>query len=243
MCYINTLIVKTQTLVTLDDLAVTLPPTDIVWSSAFSYPQWPLLVLTDGALRIQNSEWGFLPSGLKTEEDVVQFRKQFMTQNATCENMQTSRTYSDAVINQRCIIPSSGFIEWQHLPIAGKKTTEKIPYYVQPANSPLFYMAGLYNCFLMGGNMLHTFTMVTTGANTLMATIHNTKKRMPTMFSANEAKLWLTTPSTQTIEELAHTQLPEAEIKTHIIAKNFKDLDYPLQPYVDTKPIQLDLFG
>jgi putative SOS response-associated peptidase YedK len=146
-------------------------------------------------------------------------------------------------LQQRCIIPSSGFIEWQHKAVPGKKTAYKIPYFIQPAKDTFFYMAGLYSIAPLPSGMLHSFTIVTTEANSTMANIHNTKKRMPTILSATDAATWLQTENISVIQDLAHLQAPDATLKPHIIAKNFKEISNPLAPFYDTKPTQLDLFG
>ena len=41
------------------------------------------------------------------------------------------------------------------------------------------------------GEIISTFTIITTDANDLLAEIHNTKKRMPAILSRDEEKKWI----------------------------------------------------
>ena len=81
----------------------------------------------------------------------------------------------------------NGFYEWQH---TGNK---KIPYFIRLKNDIPFALAGLYDTWLNRdtGEMLNTFTIITTQANPMMEVIHNTKKRMPAILSPSVEKEWL----------------------------------------------------
>jgi putative SOS response-associated peptidase YedK len=57
----------------------------------------------------------------------------------------------------------------------------------------LFAIAGLWSQWedTSNGEIIFSYTMVTTEANELMAKIHNTKKRMPLILTPENEKAWL----------------------------------------------------
>ena len=57
----------------------------------------------------------------------------------------------------------------------------------------VFSLAGLWSEWAnpMTGEVSHTFTIITTAANEMMAQIHNTKKRMPLILNRDEEKKWI----------------------------------------------------
>lgn len=74
----------------------------------------------------------------------------------------------------RCLVPASGFYEWQSR--AGRKQ----PYYFFPANDPLFALAALWE--------RDTCTLITTEPNALMRKVHD---RMPLIISKANYAQWL----------------------------------------------------
>ena len=61
-----------------------------------------------------------------------------------------------------------------------------------PDDEP-FALAGLWNTWtdFSSGEILNTFTILTTEANAQMAEIHKTKKRMPILLSKDQEFDWL----------------------------------------------------
>src|SRR5438105_7710066 len=86
--------------------------------------------------------------------------------NARAESLLSSRMFREAFRGTRCLIPATGFYEWQ--------VTTRAPMHIQRCDGSLFAFAGLW---LPGDHgALPTVTIVTTAPNELMSTIHN---RMP----------------------------------------------------------------
>ncbi len=145
--------------------------------NGFSYPQLPV-VIDINPLQIQSMEWGLLPSWAQDKS----FQKN--TLNCKIETAAEKPSFKNSVL-QRCLVLVSGFYEWKHIRIDGKLVKQK--YFITAPNQDFFSLAGLYNSW----NGLDTFTILTTQANELMATIHNTKKRMPVVLKQEEEALWL----------------------------------------------------
>ena len=80
-------------------------------------------------------------------------------------------------------MPADGFYEWQK--IADKKQ----PYYIRLKDQELYGMAGLWETWRSPtGEELHSYSIVTTAANTLMEPIHN---RMPVILEKQYEEPWL----------------------------------------------------
>lgn len=151
---------------------------------AFALPQIPALCSGDpGNIRIL--KWGLIPSWIKTESEAAEIR--LKTFNAKAETLETKPSFSSSFKSKRCIIPVKGFFEWQQV---GK---EKIPWYIYSAENEIFTIAGIWSEWVQSstGEVLRTFSVITTEANDLMAEIHNSKKRMPVILSRSEEKNWI----------------------------------------------------
>jgi putative SOS response-associated peptidase YedK len=103
--------------------------------------------------------------------------------NARCETLDQRASFKQLLARNRCLIPADGFYEWVRI---GKG---KIPMRVRMKDQKPFTMAGLWNLWRdPDGEMLYSFTIITTLANKLLRPIHN---RMPLILDPLVAKQWL----------------------------------------------------
>ena len=158
-------------------------------ANAFEHPKMPILTNE----RLEQFNWGLVPSWVKTTDDASKIRKQ--TLNAVSETVFEKPSFRGSIKTKRCLIPATGFFEWRHV---GKVT---FPYYITSGDLSLFWFAGIYNSCEVGDRDYNTFSILTTEANPLMAVIHNEKKRMPVILDEPSMNKWL------------DVKLPEAEIK------------------------------
>jgi len=100
--------------------------------------------------------------------------------NARAETVDERPAFRNAFRQWRCLVPASGFYEWQS--VAGRKQ----PWYVLPKDSPLFALGGIV--LLWQG--VRSVAIVTTAANALMAKIHD---RMPVLVARGSYDAWLGT--------------------------------------------------
>jgi putative SOS response-associated peptidase YedK len=132
-------------------------------------------VITSAGIEIMR--WGLMPSWLKDP------RASFSMINARSENLLERPAYRGLIASHRCLVPASGFYEWQDVP-GGKQ-----PYYVFVKDSPLISFAGLYTVRRDAEDQIvKSFTIVTTEPNELVAKIYN---RMPVIFEKDEEVAWL----------------------------------------------------
>jgi putative SOS response-associated peptidase YedK len=114
--------------------------------------------------------------------------------NARSEGMADKPSFRQAVRRRRCILPASGFYEWQPRTGADGKPFKQ-PQYISPVGAPFFAMAGLFEAWRAPaaeggepGDWLLTCCVITTAANALMAPIHD---RMPVMLPPERWAAWL----------------------------------------------------
>ena len=155
-------------------------PKDII--SGFDFPLLPVLK-NDSTEVFQFLNWGLIPHWAK-DETIRQ-----NTLNAKLETIGEVASFKD-INEQRCILPVTGFYEWKWLDSKGKR---KEKYRIQLKNEPVFGLAGLYSSWTNpnNGEIIDSFSLLTTAANEIMAEIHNIKKRMPLIMDSRQAKEWL----------------------------------------------------
>jgi putative SOS response-associated peptidase YedK len=150
--------------------------------NAFQYPKTPVISNAEPH-KIQLFNWGLIPAWAKDDS----IKKN--TLNARIETVKEKPAFR-SVVNNKCLIIADGFYEWQWLDDKGKR---KQKFLVSLPNNELFAFAGLWSEWLdkSKGELIKTYTILTTEANELMSKIHNTKKRMPVIVSANNESEWL----------------------------------------------------
>lgn len=153
---------------------------------AFSYPDLPVSCLDDNKERqLSVFKWGLIPSWVSNFEEAERIRK--MTPNARCETLADKPSFSESFERRRCLVPVAGFFEWQDL------GSYKRPWYIHSPDSNIISLAGIYDRWYDKQNDqdLHTFSILTTKANTSMARIHNKKERMPVIIPEGNEDKWL----------------------------------------------------
>lgn len=104
--------------------------------------------------------------------------------NARSEGIEGKPAFRAAVRKRRCLVPVSGFYEWEAR--AGSKI--KTPWYIYPADRGIMCFAGLWEHWEKPEGVLDTFTIITTGANEFMKRVHD---RMPAILQPEEFERWL----------------------------------------------------
>jgi putative SOS response-associated peptidase YedK len=217
-------------------------------ASGFDYPLWPVLKPIDAGMdfNIEMMHWEFIPSYIKTMESLLHFRKGGInlktgkkdfphnTLNAIGEEVLNKPTYKEAALNKRCLVLASGFYEWRHYTPPGGKDTA-YPYYVELVGQEYFFMAGIYNPWIdeQSGEMIDSFSILTTKANSLMEQVHNNKKRMPVILPEDEAVEWISKDlSIERISSIARYSISSEKLQATSIIKNFRQAEEPREPFI-----------
>jgi putative SOS response-associated peptidase YedK len=172
--------------------------------SGFAHPMLPVFTGTV-TRKLELMRWGLIPHWVSHSTQAAELARQ--TLNARAETMFEKPSYRDAVLTQRCVIPVTGFYEWQS---SGRIKT---PYFLQPTGSRLFLLGGLHSTWAHRetGEMIRSFSIVTVPANPLMAEIHNTKQRMPLILPPEMTSVW--TNPTLTPDAIIQLCVPYSEAR------------------------------
>jgi putative SOS response-associated peptidase YedK len=135
----------------------------------------PIITASDKGRRLRMAKWGFRPAwGNDSKPAPI---------NARAEMIAMSRLFGAAVRDGRCLVPATGFYEWQL--VRGQK--RKQPYLVRLKGGAPFAFAGLWTP-PVAADMPPTCAIITTDANELLAPIH---PRMPVILDPADEALWL----------------------------------------------------
>jgi len=105
--------------------------------------------------------------------------------NARAETSSEKPMFRKPLLNRRCVIPSSGFYEWDR--VGGGKKKNK--YLLRRPGEHVLFMAGMINIFRDdAGQDYSAFVILTTAANSSVAPIHD---RMPVILAPGERDQWL----------------------------------------------------
>ena len=143
-------------------------------------PSQRLPVITNAAPnQIQLLNWGLVPSWSR---DPAGGTKPI---NARAETLVEKPSFRHLLGRRRCLVLADSFFEWQATAVG------KVPHRILLRNEQPFAFAGLWDEWLdrNTGELRHSFTIITTEPNELIAGIHN---RMPVILPGRAAEqAWL----------------------------------------------------
>lgn len=121
--------------------------------------------------------WGLVPHWVK---DPASFS---LLINARAETAAEKPAFRTAMRHRRCLIPASGFYEWQ------RSESHKQPFWIAPAKTGVVAFAGLWETWMgKDGSEIDTAAFLTTAANTALSSIHH---RMPVAIGSADFGRWL----------------------------------------------------
>lgn len=150
--------------------------------NGFAFPQTPVIANNNKEI-IDFFSWGLIPFWAKD----IEIRKN--TLNAKIETLSQKPSFRHC-IEKRCLVIVDGFYEWQWLDPKGK---HKQKYKIILPDFSLFALGGLWSEWVNKetGELIKSYTIVTTPANEFMSKIHNSKKRMPLILTPQNEREWL----------------------------------------------------
>jgi len=137
--------------------------------------------------------WGLIPSWSKDPSIGNRLI------NARAETAREKPSFRNAFRRHRCLIPTSGFYEWQ------RQERGKQPYFVRMRDGRLFAFAGLWDRWESPDEgVIETCAILTTAANTVLAPIHD---RMPVILPQTGYARWLD-PALKDVDSLSPLLVP-----------------------------------
>jgi putative SOS response-associated peptidase YedK len=134
------------------------------------------------------AKWGLLPYWSKPEQAA---KPSYSTINARADRIQTAPAFRDPFKTRRCIIPTTGWYEWQKIDAKTKR-----PFHFQPKAQP-FAFGGVYDRWKGAGKEIISFSIVTTAASPTAAPYHD---RMPLVLEESQFEDWMREPPERAAE-------------------------------------------
>jgi putative SOS response-associated peptidase YedK len=103
--------------------------------------------------------------------------------NARAEEIDHKRLFATAIAKRRCILPASGYYEWQK-----SETTKKIKTKIWVKDHALIGLAGVYNVYEVSGQKLVMASILTLDAAESIRSIHD---RMPLLLTKDMGLTYL----------------------------------------------------
>ncbi|HEX8397659.1 MAG TPA: SOS response-associated peptidase [Pyrinomonadaceae bacterium] len=154
-------------------------------------------------------KWGLIPNWAKSADIGNKLI------NARAETITEKPSYKNAFRSRRCLIPVSGFYEWQRTGDKGAKQ----PFYFYLKDKPVFGFAGLWESWTdkESGEEIESCTIITTEANEVLEPVHD---RMPVIIKPEDYELWLDekVKDTGKLEKLL-APYPAGEMSSHSVSR------------------------
>lgn len=149
----------------------------------------PVLYAKEGQMVSGGGFWGFtnhlVRENAAREREGKKPLKPKAVFNTRAETAATNGFWRSSFASRRCLIPTSGFFEWQH---TGKDTTQEFLFTLP--SQPITMAAGLWRLERdeATGLKLPHFSMLTTRPNASIQDVHD---RMPVVLRPDEYDQWL----------------------------------------------------
>lgn len=141
----------------------------------------PIIAIAEGSRRCVAARWGLIPLWVN---GMPQFKVSAI--NARAEGLRTSKLYAPAFKARRCLVPASGWYEWQ------ADAGGPIPHYMTRDDAAPISFAGLWSEALLPGEPpQRSFTILTVPAVGALRQVH---PRMPALIAPADHQLWLEGP-------------------------------------------------
>jgi putative SOS response-associated peptidase YedK len=142
----------------------------------------PIVFNREGSRHIELARWSYVPPWWDFQKNEGKYPG-FATFNARDDKLKSSGTWRGALNQYRCMVPASGFYEWE------KKGKQRLPYYIHRKDGDMIAFAGLYSHYTHRetGESTASFTIITTPTNSLMEPLHD---RIPLVLGSVDDELW-----------------------------------------------------
>jgi len=177
--------------------------------SGFAHPELPVF----GRDGMMPASWGLIPHWVKDRDLADKLRNG--TLNAVGETVFEKPSFRKSIRTQRCVLPVDGFFEWRAW------QDKKYPYFIYPDGDDMFTLGCLYDLWTdkVTGEMIQTFSIITTPANPLLAIIHNQKKRMPLILPRDAEAAWVDPDTPHNLVKEMIRPADEQGIQAHPVSR------------------------
>lgn len=180
--------------------------------NGFSHPNM-LVIPQERSGVLAPGIWGIVPN-YKNKDEIKEYYRESVRYggglNARSEKVFDHFIYKETIMDNRCVIPVSGFFE------PHDHKGNKYPFYFKDKADKPLALAGLYTVI----DTYITFTILTKEASPLFAKIHNKNNRQPLILDKELTHNWLSVDLKETdIEDILHFNFPEDQLETYTVSK------------------------
>lgn len=185
--------------------------------NGFSHPNM-LVIPQEKSNVLAPGVWGIVPSN-KSKDEINHYFKEAVKYggglNARSEKVFQHFIYRNSIMENRCIIPVSGFFE------PHDHKGKKYPFHFKDKKNQPLALAGLYTVI----DTFITFTILTKDASPLFAKIHNKKNRQPVILDIENTHNWLSTDLNENdIKGILNFNYPEDSLNAYSVSKDLFSL-------------------
>ena len=157
----------------------------------------------DGDMAPAMARWGLIPRWFK--KSLKEWKAN--TINARIETVAEAKSFREAYVSGRCIVPMAGYYEWASL-----SDDPKQPYYVQPkGNVPALLICGLWSETTLPDFTGLTCAIITEPSRDDLSIIHD---RQPVIVDPEGARAWLAGVPIEAVP-----RMPNDRLILHKVAK------------------------
>jgi putative SOS response-associated peptidase YedK len=188
-------------------------------------PSLPASIIVDRALKdnegehagelrrqVHSARWGLVPKNSQGPANTP------LHNNARIETVLQKPTFRNSVLRQHCVMPVSGYYEWQI-----KEDGSKQPFYINAGDQGMLALAGIYDWWLDPSKKsddpsrwLLSFAILTKDAADPLAPIH---ERNPILLSESSMAEWLDPDNLEDPENTTQDLLNELANESDQIAE------------------------
>lgn len=140
---------------------------------------------------LQLYQWGLIPYWAKDTSGAARLI------NARMEGIESKPSFRTPIKKRRCLVVVDSFYEWKRL------ASQKIPYRIKMKDDRLMVMAGIWDSWTDGKNIIKSFSIITTEPNEEMKVVHN---RVPVILENKESwQEWLSDQSMEDVLQMLKT--------------------------------------
>lgn len=209
MCGRYTLSVALPDLVDVFDV----PPPDFPYGPRFNIAPTqdaPVVAEDSRGRRMGLLRWGLIPSWARDASIGSRLI------NARSETVAEKPAFRAAFRARRCLVPADGFFEWKPEGESGAGRGSKVPYWIHRATREPFAFAGLWERWApAAGDLLHTFTILTTEAAGPIRSIH---PRMPVILPPGAWEVWLDPEAPATDLQALLRPYGDGDLRAHAVS-------------------------
>lgn len=167
--------------------------------------------------------WGFIPNWSLNDKVATNLI------NARGETVLTKIPFKQAIRSQRCLVPADGFFEWQ------KQGKARIPFRITLNSDEAFALAGIWDSWERpdDGEIINTFTIITTEANSMMKEIHD---RMPVILPRDLEKSWLDNKLKDIEIQMLLKPFDSDKMNYYKVNKIMNSVDYDIPECIQVAP-------